>query len=93
MRRWLHDSFVDHDAYEAELGFPTWLARLEDTLFEGMPNHAAKSFPVTFLEAVPVGRNLEAVKWRFIGYILDELLSHGQPAKDRRVYQNANRDS
>jgi hypothetical protein len=31
-----------HNCYEIELGIPEWIARLEDTLFEGMPNEEAK---------------------------------------------------
>lgn len=61
-----------HDAYELELGLPEWLARLEDTLFEGLENDKAKEFPRQFLDAIPVGANLESVKWKFCAFILQE---------------------
>jgi len=46
---------ASHNCYEIELGIPEWLARLEDTLFEGMPNDKAKEFPLKFLESIPIG--------------------------------------
>src|SRR5258708_28648110 len=60
----------EHSTYESELGLPEWLARLEDRLFEGMGNGDAKTFPVRFLEAIPVGKDLETVKWRFCIYLM-----------------------
>ena len=61
-----------HAAYETILGLPEWLARLEDTLFENLPNRKAKLFPGRFLEAIPVGVNLERIKWKFCAFILAE---------------------
>ena len=49
----LHSS--NHAAYETELGIPRVIARLEDGIFEGLPNDRAKEFPLEFLNAVPVG--------------------------------------
>ncbi len=62
----------NHAAYETKLGLPEWLARLEDCLFEHLPNGVAKKFPRDFLHAIPVGVNLEAVKWRFCSFLLKE---------------------
>ena len=53
----------DHLAYEHELGLPQWLARLEDRIFEGLPAVEAQRFAVDFLEAVPVGANVDKVRW------------------------------
>jgi hypothetical protein len=50
----------NHEDYENELGIPHLIAKLEDGIFEGLPNEAAKSFPLTFLESVPVGIDLAA---------------------------------
>ena len=60
----------DHAAYETELGIPESLARLEDTLFEGQPNGTSKTFPVRFLQAIPVGADLSLVTPRFIHWLL-----------------------
>lgn len=62
-----------HASYESELGIPRILARLEDTIFEGLPNEKAKEFPIQFLEAIPVGVDLEPV-WRkfMIWMLIDE---------------------
>ncbi len=40
----IHDS--DHSRYEAELGIPEWLARVEDVIFEGLPNRRASLWPI-----------------------------------------------
>ena len=61
----------NHKKYEVELGIPEWLAKMEDKLFEGMPNKEAKKFPVKFLEAIPVGVDLDQVKTPFIIYVLE----------------------
>lgn len=42
-------------AYEAELGWPEWLAHLKETVFENMTEDAATLFPLQLLEAVPAG--------------------------------------
>jgi hypothetical protein len=62
----------DHSAYEKELELPEWLARLEDTIFEGLPKEEAMRWPRQFTEAIPVGINLEPVKWKFCAVILKE---------------------
>jgi len=61
-----------HRAYETELGIPEWLARLEDVLFEGLDNRDAKTFAVDFLISIPVGVDLNPIKWKFCAYILKE---------------------
>lgn len=65
-------STSDHSVYEKALGIPEWLARLEDTIFEGLPIEEAKKWPTKFSKAVPVGVNLNPVKWRFCAFILKE---------------------
>ena len=63
-----------HKAYETELGLPEWLARLEDQIFEGLSNENAKKFAVDFLLSIPVGKDLESVKWKFCSFVLKENL-------------------
>src|SRR5262245_7522617 len=62
----------DHSAYEQELGLPEWLASLEDRIFEGLENGDAKQFVAQFLPSIPVGVDLEPVKWKFCAFILKE---------------------
>jgi hypothetical protein len=50
-----------HQAMEDILGVPAWLARLEDTVFEHLPDELAKGWPRRFSEAVPVGVSLEGL--------------------------------
>ncbi len=61
-----------HSAYEDELGIPILLARLEDGIFEGLPNDVAKEFPFRFLNAVPVGVDLSGVFPRFMFWLLTD---------------------
>jgi hypothetical protein len=64
----IHSS--EHDRYETELGIPLVLARLQDRLFEGMSSEEAKTFPLAFLEAIPVGGDLAPVLDRFLLWLL-----------------------
>ena len=58
-------STSDHSIYETELGIPEWLARLEDTIFEGLPKAEAVKWPERFTQAIPVGADLGPVKCQF----------------------------
>jgi hypothetical protein len=60
----------DHARYETELGIPRLIARLEDTLFEGLPNGSAKRWPAQFLAAIRVGADLSLVWPRFAVWLL-----------------------
>ena len=60
----------NHTAYETELGIPEVLARLEDGLFESLPNGDAKEFPIQFLDAIPVGADLSRVWPSFAVWLL-----------------------
>jgi hypothetical protein len=68
----LREKYNDHKRYETDLGIPEWLARLEDTIFEGLPVDAAKEWPEQFAEAIPVGVDLEPVKYYFCAFLLKE---------------------
>lgn len=54
-----------HAQLAEELGIPLQMAYLIDHLLEGQPNEPAKDFPVRFVEAIPVGVDLEPVMDRF----------------------------
>jgi hypothetical protein len=64
----------DHKKYESDLGIPEWLARLEDRLFEGLPNAHAKEFPLLFLRSIPVGVDLDKIKSSFLIVVLEKAL-------------------
>src|SRR3990167_459227 len=60
----------DHGKYETQLGIPYQVAVLEDVIFEELPNGHAKKFPLQFLKAVGVGKDLskicaQVVIWQF----------------------------
>lgn len=62
----------NHAEYETAFGIPTALAHLEDAIFEGLPNAAAKEWPMRFMRAVPVGRDLGRVQWFFLSWLLTD---------------------
>jgi hypothetical protein len=49
-----------------------WLARLQDTIFEGLPKKEAMLWTEQFAKAIPVGVDLTKVKWQFCAFILKE---------------------
>ena len=81
-----------HASYESELGIPRILARLEDTIFEGLPNEEAKEFPIRFLEAIPVGVDLDPVWRKFMIWLLvDEnegVIRHAKTAKTKKAIRD-----
>lgn len=64
----------NHAAYENELGIPEWLARLEDTLFEGMSKEKSKAWPKVFLQSINIGADLEKAKNPFLIFILENCI-------------------
>jgi hypothetical protein len=56
----------NHAAYETELGIPQMIARLEDTIFEGLTNGRSKKWPARFLSAIRVGADLSLVGPQFL---------------------------
>src|SRR5262249_3407302 len=59
-----------HAAYETELGIPRILARLEDGIFENLPNGQAKEWPQKFLAAIPISADLSLVWLQFAVWLL-----------------------
>ena len=70
----------EHSVFEEAIGVPGWLARLQDKIFEGLTDNENSQFAVDFLDSIPVGVNLEPVKWKFCSFILKECI-------DRILYQ------
>ncbi len=66
----------DHRLYETQLGIPKWLARVEDTIFEGLKNSLAKEWPIRFLYSIKTGCDLESIKIPFLIYVVESTLSN-----------------
>src|ERR1700730_6022858 len=62
----------DHAEYEPRFGIPQMLAQLEDCIFEGLPNGAAKKWPERFMSAFVPGREYALVGWQFLHWILTD---------------------
>lgn len=71
----------NHKAYETELGIPEWLAHLEDAMFERMSEAKSRTWPEVFLQAIPVGADLEPVIVKFVTMVLDRALLRFDHAK------------
>ena len=67
----------DHQEYESKFGIPAQLARLEDSIFEGLPKELAQQWPERFLGAIKVGADLSRV-WSEFAYWLLTDKEHGQ---------------
>ena len=71
----------DHARYPIELGIPEALARLEDAVFERLPENEWPLWPEKFLDAIPVGAELEFIQWQFLHWLLTDsglLIDGGQ---------------
>src|SRR5690242_10649791 len=68
----------NHAEYEPRFGIPQMLARLEDAIFEGLPNEDAKAWPQRFMGSISVGADLSLVGWKFLHWLLtDEKVNPG----------------
>jgi len=78
-----------HLAFETELGIPQVLAKLEDSIFEGLPNKLAKEFPLQFLSAITVGADLSKV-WNYFAIWLLTDAKYGilQHVNNKEVVQD-----
>jgi len=78
----------EHSKYETELGIPTWLARVEDRLFEGMSSGKAKEWPAQFLKAIKPGADLEQAKAPFLICVLESALKSFAHNKNPKVVES-----
>ena len=62
----------DHAQYEPLFGIPQELARLKDTIFEGLPNAEAKEWPMQFMGVIRPGADLTKVRWKFLHWLLTD---------------------
>ena len=65
-----------YESFEKEGIGPVWLAKLVDTIFEGLPNDKAKIFARDFYKKMKVGVDFEPVKKEFLIFILEENLKY-----------------
>jgi hypothetical protein len=82
----IHSS--NHESFETELGVPEWLARVEDRIFEGLPNERAKTWPVEFLQAINLGADLNKIKPAFLIFVLESCMDKFDHEKYPRVKES-----
>lgn len=64
----------NHSRFPIELGWPEWLARLADVIFEGLPKEEAAQFGTDLLDSVPIGINLEPMRHHLAMRRIDRLI-------------------
>ena len=77
-----------HGLYPEQLGLPTWLAHLEDHIFEALPKEKAQQWPERFLAAIKTGQSIpDAVRDQFQVWWLDQNLAEldAEKAGDRNA--------
>lgn len=60
----------NHSEGEDRFGIPVAIFYLIDVLFEGLPNHLSKSFPLRVMSAISVGVDLSLVTYQFLHWLL-----------------------
>lgn len=68
----LHRGSDVHFDYPEYLGIPTIIAFAEDQIFERLRPNEAKSFPLQFLQAIPVGADLSLVDVHLALWMIDD---------------------
>ena len=68
----VHVNNSAHAAWAEEIG-PEWLARVVDDMFEGLLLGRARQFTLALYEAIPVGADLDPVRWEFSSFVLGEI--------------------
>ena len=59
-----------HIEYEERFGIPVALARLEDSIFEGLPVDLARQWPERFMSSIQPGADLSRVHWHLLHWML-----------------------
>ena len=65
----------NHFEYEGRFGIPVVIARLEDRIFEGLPNALAMEWPERLMSAIRVGADLSMAWPQFALWLLTEELA------------------
>ena len=71
--------YGDHALLARELGLPQFLVRLQDTIFEGLPEVERYQWTERLYRAIPVGADLTTVLPKFLLRILDDLPKTNRP--------------
>ena len=79
----------NHAEYEPRFGIPQALARLEDAIFENLPNADAMLWPERFLKAAQPGADLSLVQWQFLEFVVEDALSQKGAESVREACQPA----
>jgi ABC-type transport system involved in cytochrome bd biosynthesis fused ATPase/permease subunit len=78
----------DHSAYETLIGVPRLLAKLEDGIFEGLPDDRAQTWPGEFAAAIRPGADLSGIWPRFAHWLLSDVIQFARTDTQRIAIQH-----
>jgi hypothetical protein len=88
---WCTLNKYSHAAYETELGIPQSIARLEDGIFEALPEAVAMEWPERFLASIEPGADLSLVMSHWFVWMLtdsqDGVLQYAKTERSRETIQ------
>ena len=73
----------DPAVVEQLTGFPIMLTKIAESIFEGLPNDIAKAFPQRIINAPRIGADLSLVSWKFLHWLVDDVLTEFADDKTR----------
>jgi hypothetical protein len=68
------DSILDPKTLEESFGIPSWVCHIKPLFFNIFKKDEGDKFELDLLRAIPIGVNLEPVKWKFFSYMLSECI-------------------
>ena len=80
----------DHSLYEERFAIPKWLSKVQDVIFEGLPNQKAKEWPLIFTKSVNVGADLNKIKIPFLIFIVESVINKFDHKKFPDAKKNIN---
>lgn len=83
------DDIFDPEILEESFGIPGWVCQIESLFFDTFTKSEKNSFEIKLLESIPVGINLEPVKYKFISYILTQSIDMLKSPSKTKVLEKA----
>jgi hypothetical protein len=78
-------SYSDHSLFEDHLGLPYWIAKLADSIFEGLSVNDAKKWTGRFINAVVEGSDVNSIKNEFLARVIESTFNSYDNIKFKKV--------
>lgn len=70
-----NESTFDSKILEESFGIPGWICQVKSLFFNPFKEGECDKFYFNLLSEIPVGVNLDRVKWKFLSYMLNECIN------------------